>query len=205
MKWLMVPLRLNWQQEDNKENILLRFIFPSCSLNKSKAGKPSFQTTQWQQKMVQTSKIPAWNRENNTQQSNSTQFYFHPCKTTAVFWTTWRTLGFSPRKKPQCTYHHVTAERPAQMRTARPRQLGVDGRASRAHCWHMGTVTCVFRVCSLTASEVCSSPSPRPPPPHPATLGLPRTLHCLPGTTWVRVRVRSRQHCSNDSHPWWAP
>lgn len=49
------------------------------------------------------------------------------------------------------------------MRTARPRQLGVDGRASRAHCWHMGTVTCVFRVCSLTASEVCSSPSPRPP------------------------------------------
>lgn len=163
MKWLMVPLRLNWQQEGNKENILLRFIFPSCSLNKSKAGKPSFQTTQWQQKMVQTSKIPAWNRENNAQQSNSTQFYFHPCKTTAVFWITWRTLGFSPRKKPWFMYHHITAECPAQMRAARPRQLGVDGCASWAHCWHMGTVACVFRVRSLTASEVCSSPSPRPP------------------------------------------
>lgn len=153
--------------------------------------------------MVQTSKIPAWIRGKNAQQSDSNQFYFHPCKTTAVFWTTWRTLGFSPRKKPRCMYHHVAAECPPQMRAARSRQLGVDGCASQAHCWPVGTVACVFRVHSLTASEVCSSPSPRPPPPRPATLGLPRTLHCLPGTTLVRVRVRSRQRCSNNSHLWW--
>lgn len=53
----MVPLRLNWQQEDNKANTLLRFIFLLCSLNKSKAGKPSFHSTQQQQRMAKTSRV----------------------------------------------------------------------------------------------------------------------------------------------------